>query len=207
MKVLVERRTHKLRVQRCQASPLGSAGLLHRPALCGTLLLSWLLFTACAAQSGPSIAFTDLKELGVVAAITPGKPDAPTEKISLITSNSAGGVVWHLTVARLSPAGETLKSGSATVPTAEVEGLWRIIEKGKLRSLRLELLDGQVFDFGKRSLHFEWRPASGDPGVRDSSWEKPLIADHEKLIDPLFRDLSRLARHKVPTVSLAYFPE
>jgi hypothetical protein len=162
--------------------------------------------TACAARSELPVSLSTLTELRVVATITPGKPDAPTEKISLTSSNTTTGVTWYLHVIRQDAQGKLLKEGSAFVAQPAVAAVWNAIESGKVRMLRPQPVTQQAFDFGERSLSLQWRAQKGEVSTHSISWDHPLAAAQEAALKSLLSELGRLARQEIPTVVLSYFP-
>ncbi len=148
----------------------------------------------------PSCGFGDDAALPVpaeiVASITPGKPGAPTETVKASWDGKSGTLA-----VRRGSEGAVAEEAQAMLSEAEYRKLWEIVRANNLQHFQPAKREGQVFDFGERRLEIVAGGAAARTAVQ---WETPLT--NESKVDPLLRELSRLAGQKAASVSLAYFP-
>jgi len=165
--------------------PLALAGIA------GSLLLAGCSFASAALPA----------EGRVAVSITPGKPGAPTETVTVSWGNGKA----LLRSERRAEGGETLAAGEAGLDGDRLRELWQAVERNRLTEFKASEAAGQVFDFGTRSVRLEWAPRAGQARQAHAfSWIKPL--DNEARVQPLLRAAAEAARAAVPGVPLAYFP-
>ena len=167
----------------------------------GTLVAAAFVVGLTACQPGP----LDLPEIASVAlAVTPGKPNAPTETVTL----SRRGSDVHLRVERTN--GErVIASATAALPLRDFETVWRLVQQRDLTTFVPETVDRAVYDFGERVLRIEWQVerAVSDHAARTTdhrvAWTAPLASPRR--IEALFHALEQLAARHAGDVALAYF--
>ena len=138
----------------------------------------------------------------VLVSITPGKPDAPTETVTV----SWRGATGSLRSERRAAGGNILAEGEASLGETPLRQLWRSVEDNHLTAFRPRKSSRKAFDFGQRQVRLEWVPRAGEARQsHDFSWTAPLDNDAE--VRPLLLAAASAARGAVPGVLLAYFPE
>jgi len=166
-----------------------------RPARIGTVAAALLL------ASG-SLAGAALPAKGrVTISIIPGKPDAPTETVTVSWRDGSGLIRAERRVAGV----QELAAGESPLDEKRLRKLWQAVERNRLTTFHPRESAGQVFDFGSRHVFLEWTPRPGEPGrAHDFSWIKPL--DNDADVQPLLRAAADDARAAAPGVTLVYFP-
>jgi hypothetical protein len=151
--------------------------------------------------SGP-LACTVLPTEGrVIVSITPGKPNAPTETVTVSWRDGRGS----LRSERRAASGEVLAAGEANLGEGQLRELWQTVQRRHLTTFTPREAGGQTFDFGERRVRLEWVSRAGKAReAHDFSWIAPL--ENEADVRPLQRAAATAARGTVPGVLLAYFP-
>lgn len=138
----------------------------------------------------------------IVVSITSGKPNAPTETVTVAWQEGAASIRAE----RRAAEGTVLASGEAALAEAKVVQLWRTVEEHHLTAFVPRESAAHVFDFGDRHVRLEWASYSGRPaGHHELAWMAPL--DNDADVAPLLREVGALARALLPAVGLAYFPK
>jgi hypothetical protein len=138
----------------------------------------------------------------VVVSVTPGKPGAPTETITVSWRDGRGS----LRSERRAGSGEVLAAGEANLDEGRLRELWRTVQRRHLTTFTPREAAGQTFDFGERRVRLEWVSRAGKAReAHDFSWIAPL--ENEADVEPLLRTVATVARGTVPGVSLFYFHE
>jgi hypothetical protein len=156
---------------------------------------------SCQGQATPSRApgtAQDPARLRIAAAITPGKPGAPTERIEVARD---GELAW-ITVTRTAGGEAPLASAYRNIDPKEIEPLWETVRRNELQTFEPKRSRRRSYDFGLRQVHLAWT-LDGRRGSHEISWDESL--DNESRIKPLFRQLARLAQRRAPEVRLSYF--
>jgi hypothetical protein len=130
-------------------------------------------------------------------AITPGKPDAPTEVIEL-RRTSAG---CSLRTVRKKDT-SILAEAHASLTASDCAGVWQIAQQ--LRQNSPKPSGAPVPDFGSRTLRIQWTPpGTAVPQQQMFEWDREL--QNDETVKPLIERLIELARKKLPNVTLNYF--
>jgi hypothetical protein len=160
------------------------------------LLIGSLLMSGCSPMNtSPPM------EGRIVVSITPGKPGAPTETVTVSWREGDAS----LRSERRSAGGEVLAAGEAGLDERRIRELWQAVERNHLTAFTPRKSAGQVFDFGVRRVQLEWASRAGEARhAHDFSWTTPL--ENEADVAPLLRATAGAARARVPGVQLAYFP-
>ena len=142
----------------------------------------------------PTIPF----EAATSVTVTPGKPSAPTERITV----SRRGAACSLRVERIEPSGKLIQGETVDLAPADFEGVWKIIVDGQLRSFKPEEVATPYTDYGVNELRINTRSAKEEPQVTTHvKWGRPL--KNENRIAPLTGKLAQIA-HDRARVRLFY---
>lgn len=160
-------------------------------------VLTVLLFSYCLGREGGA----PVSEASVEFNITPGKPDAPTERVKLTKQGNA----YRLYTQRIDPQGQLLAAAEAELPAEAFERVWSIVQAQELTVFKPQAQQAKAYDFGERRLEMHWR-LEGESGRQShtTSWIQPL--DNEYRIRPLVEMLGYLAATYTPQAPLYYFP-
>jgi hypothetical protein len=132
--------------------------------------------------------------------ITPGKPGAPTEVVKVLWTGKEAA----LEVTR-DEGGDNPKRVKVRLPENELSKIWQIVTANELRSFEPNESSGEVFDFGERRFEIAVATSANESMTRHSlSWEKPI--SNGAKVEPLIREMSRLAAQYGKSVQLYYFP-
>lgn len=171
---------------------------------------AWLIATAwLAATPSRSVAAPDDRPApeseSLSFSITPGKPGAPTERVTVTRRGRSGEGTMR--VARIGDLGGVLGEEVIPLPTADGADVWRIVDRERLRAFVPEVEPGEVADFGEVRLRIESRLAGGaTTEAREVSWERSLRQAEAARIDALKNKLAALAG-RAKTVRLSYLRE
>lgn len=148
------------------------------------------------AEAPPPAPEAVAERLVLVIAVTPGKPGAPTERVTVVRRGEA----FVLRAERSS--GER---GEATLGAEDLRALGDAVSA--LRGFRPQVAPGRADDFGEIEIRIDAAAAREAGMALDAnvaaSWEAPLL--NEAPAEALISSLGRLAAERVPTVTLAYF--
>lgn len=184
-----------------RADAIGVANSVRWQAAIVALLLSdFCVLRPVALSSEQARIASNIDSATVTMTVTPGKPGAPTETISIHLAKSDP----VLEVKRFHQEGDAVQSESRGITPDEFQTVWTVIEQEKLRAWLPEEEDGEVFDFGERRLRVEWSAvASSKPQVHEVAWTRPLKSQDQ--LRRLQEELSKLVHRHIRTVSLYYF--
>ena len=136
----------------------------------------------------------------VSVSITPGKPGAPTETVT-VAWKAGSGIVR----AERRSEGEVLASGDGALDAAALADVWRAVEKGGLTAFEARPSGRKAFDYGSRRVGLEWAHARGEsPKTHEISYTAPI--EDEEPVRALYAAVAAVARKAAPGVLLAYFP-
>lgn len=172
-------------------------------------LLAWLALlclvaASCKVNSADRLAPKDVEEATIVASITPGKPGAPQEVVSLVKRSGS----CSLTVQRIDNSGKTLGEARASLVETSFAAVWDLIERHELRTMTPKPGQEKAFDFGERRLRLEWRKTGHDGPVsrHELRWDQPLAHEQDRKVKAVLSQLANLAKQHAPATPLYYFP-
>ena len=133
--------------------------------------------------------------------VTPGKPGAPTETITVSWRDGRGS----LRSERRAGSEEVLAAGEANLGEGQLRELWQTVQRHHLTTFTPREAGGpQTFDFGERRVRLEWVSRAGKAReVHAFSWIAPL--ENEADVAPLMRAAAAASRKTLPGVPLFYF--
>lgn len=130
-------------------------------------------------------------------AITPGKPDAPTEVIELRRTSTG----CSLRAVRKKDT-SILDEAQASLTASECAGVWQTSEQ--MRQSSPKPIGAPVPDFGSRTVRIRWTPPGAAAAQqRVFEWDREI--QNEEAVRPLIERIVELARKKLPNVTLYYF--
>jgi hypothetical protein len=136
----------------------------------------------------------------IMVRVTPGKPGAPSETVRAFWEGREASIEVER-----GAADEPSAPTKAKLPEAEFRKLWQIVAREKLRSFEPQKTEGQVFDFGERRMELDARQTTDTESIHHTvGWDAPLT--NESRIEPLFKEMGRLAAQYVSGVELYYLP-
>jgi hypothetical protein len=135
----------------------------------------------------------------IVVVTTSLKPGGPSEVIELAEHGDAVELG-----ARRVPGEGDAERAKTTLDKNGLDAMWSLVEAEKLATASPPETDSAVADGAGHLMVLEWPDASGRAHVHALQWSNAKNAAAG--IDRLFRKMAEIARSKLPSVRLSYFP-
>lgn len=163
------------------------------------LLLAFLLLPISSSCAAHPSKIEDSPFLRIRIAITPGKPNAPTEAV--VWTRSEAGV--QVDVSRITPEGDVLMSAKAAATEDAIREIWRAADPLPFEAAS-EGRGDRVFDYGQREVQLTAGTHEHDAATRSLSWIQPV--GEEDQFDALLKVVGNRLRELGLDASMAYFP-
>lgn len=145
---------------------------------------------------------SDSVHSSIQVTVTPGKPGATSETVTVVRSDAR----CTLRVVRTDTFGKTVGEESVDLDPTEFTALWSIVKRNQLQSFKPQEEPGRVFDFGERRIRIETKPNQHSKlQVHEVCWQRPL--ENKNRLVPLMSRLAKLAHDRAKGVPLHYFPQ